>query len=75
MLPSAGTSTGWCRGIFAQLADLGAAKHIDQDVRLTELGGALAAAASAVIDTADERLDQLTAATSRPEPLPAKGVR
>ena len=29
------------QGIFAQLADLGAAEHIDQGVRLTELGGAL----------------------------------
>jgi hypothetical protein len=45
------------QGIFAQLADLGAAEHIDQGVRLTELGGALAAAASAVIDDDDELLE------------------
>ena len=45
------------QGIFAQLADLGAAQHIDQGVRLTELGGALAAAASAVIDNDDELLE------------------
>jgi len=45
------------QGIFAQLADLGAAEHIDQAVRLTELGGALAAAASAVIDDDDELLE------------------
>jgi hypothetical protein len=44
-------------GIFAQLADLGAAERIDQDVRLTELGGALAAAASAVIDNDEELLE------------------
>jgi hypothetical protein len=43
-------------GIFAQLADLGAAERIDQGVRLSELGGALAAAASAVI-VDDELLD------------------
>jgi hypothetical protein len=45
------------QGIFAQLADLGAAERIDQGVRLTELGGALAAAASAVIDNDDELLE------------------
>jgi hypothetical protein len=44
------------QGMFAQLADLGAAERIDQGVRLTELGGALAAAASAVIDD-DESLE------------------
>lgn len=42
------------QGIFAQLADLGAAERDDHTVRLTELGGALAAAASAVIDNDDE---------------------
>lgn len=41
-------------GIVAQLADLGAAEHVDQVVRLTELGGALATACSAFIDTDDE---------------------
>ena len=45
------------QAIFTQLADLGAAERIDQGVRLTELGGALAAAASAVIDNDDERLE------------------
>ena len=45
------------QGIFTQLADLGAAERTDQDVRLTELGGALAAAANAVIDNDDERLE------------------
>jgi hypothetical protein len=44
------------QGIFAQLADLAAAERVDQGVRLTELGGALAAAASAVIDD-DELLE------------------
>lgn len=38
------------QGIFGQLADLGAAERDDHTVRLTELGGALATAASAVID-------------------------
>jgi len=42
------------QGIFAQLADLGAAEGIDQGLRLTELGGALAAAASAMLDDDDE---------------------
>jgi hypothetical protein len=45
------------QGIFAQLADLGAAEPIDQRVRLTELGGALAAAASADIDNDDKLLE------------------
>jgi hypothetical protein len=45
------------QGIFTQLADLGAAERIDQGVRLTELGGALAAAVSAVIDTDDDLLE------------------
>ena len=45
------------QGIFAQLTDLGAAERVDQRVRLTELGGALAAAASAVIDNDDELLE------------------
>lgn len=45
------------QGMFTQLADLGAAERIDQDVRLTDLGGALAAACSAVIDTDDELLE------------------
>jgi hypothetical protein len=45
------------QGIFAQLADLGAIERIDQGVRLTELGAALAAAASAVIDNDDELLE------------------
>lgn len=44
------------QGIFAQLADLGAAERIDQGVRLTELGSTLAAAASAVIDNDDDEL-------------------
>ncbi len=43
------------QGIFAQLADLGAAERDDDTVLLTELGGALAAAASAVID--DDELE------------------
>ena len=42
------------QGIFAQLADLGAAERIDQGVRLTELGGALAAAARPMVDDADD---------------------
>jgi hypothetical protein len=45
------------QGIFAQLADLGAIERIDQGVRLTELGAALAAAASEVIDNDDELLE------------------
>jgi hypothetical protein len=45
------------QGIFTQLTDLGAAGRIDQVVRLTDLGGALAAACSAIIDTDDERLE------------------
>jgi len=47
------------QGVFARLADLGAILRIDQGVRLTELGAALAAAASAVIDNDDELLEQL----------------
>lgn len=43
--------------MFAQFADLGAAERTDQEVRLTELGGALAVAASAVIDDDDELLE------------------
>ncbi len=49
MLASVGMSTGWCSGSSPSLADLGAAERDDHAVRLTELGGALAAA-SAVID-------------------------
>jgi len=43
------------QGIFAQFADLGAAERDETTVRLTELGGALAVAASAVID--DDELE------------------
>jgi hypothetical protein len=43
------------QGILVQLADLGAAERDEHTVRLTELGGALAAAASAVID--DDELE------------------
>lgn len=37
-------------GMFAQFEDLGAVEHDETTVRLTELGGALAVAASALID-------------------------
>ena len=45
------------QAMFAELADLGAAERSDQEVQLTELGGALAVAASAVIDDDDELLN------------------
>jgi hypothetical protein len=38
------------QAVFAQFADLGAAERDERAVRLTELGGALAVAASALID-------------------------
>jgi hypothetical protein len=41
-------------GVFAQFADLGAAERDEGTVRLTELGGALAVAASALIDDESE---------------------
>ena len=44
------------QAMFAEFADLGAAERHDQEVRLTELGGALAVAASAMIDD-DEPLE------------------
>jgi hypothetical protein len=40
-------------GIVAQLADLGAAERHDQDLRLTELGGALSVAALALTNDAE----------------------
>ena len=49
-LPSAGMSIAWWEGVFVRFADLGAAERDEGIVRLTELGGALALAASARID-------------------------
>ena len=59
--------------MYAELADLGAAERDENDVRLTELGGALALAASALIDdepveeSGSERPGVVSGASRRPD--------